>query len=730
MPTPSDFERNIDDVVATFLYEKQHKKPLTLLIGAGCSVSAGIPAAPGVIKHIEEHYKHAYQRVIRSVGTEQPTYNECMSGLSTAERRAMIEGFVQRAQINWAHIAIACLMKAGYVDRVLTFNFDNLLVRACALLDLFPAVYDMTAQRVPIAFGDLPKHSIFYLHGQSSGFRLMNTDEELAKHAPVLGPCFNFHDGGRAWVVAGYSGGTDPIFKKYIEGVHAFTHGLYWIHRQNNSVNQLVRESLFSSNKEAYSVATQDADIFFCELARRLDCFPPEFVAGPFTYFDNLLSNLTPYPLENNDVSLYVPFATHRMVKRAIEEIEDDDDLLKASSLLMSKEYVKVIELWESSSNAAKPALIEVVSRAWLMQGNVISKQATQKTGPEAVELFAAAGEKYAAALAIKPDFHEAHNNWGLALSNQALQKSGSEADLLFDEAGEKYAAALAIKPDYHTALNSWGNALSNQARQKSGPEADALFLEAGEKYAAALAIKPDKHEALYGWGIVLWYQAKQKSGSEADALFVEADAKYAAALAIKPDYHDALYGWGIALSDQAKQKSGSDADALFVEAGEKYAAALAIKPDKHEALNSWGIVLSDQAKNKSGFEADALFAAADEKYAAALAIKPDYHEALNNWGVALTYRTRLQRGNAFDEILNEAATKLNLAESISPGNSSYNLACVSALQEDSDGCHSWLNKAFEYGVLPNRSHLETDSDLDSVRTEPWFVEILAKVKQ
>jgi len=52
--------------------------------------------------------------------------------------------------------------------------------------------------------------------------------------------------------------------------------------------------------------------------------------------------------------------------------------------------------------------------------------------------------------LAIKPDKHEALNNWGLALSGQAKLKEGAEADRLFGEAGERYGAALAIKPDLH----------------------------------------------------------------------------------------------------------------------------------------------------------------------------------------------------------------------------------------------------------------------------------------
>ena len=81
--------------------------------------------------------------------------------------------------------------------------------------------------------------------------------------------------------------------------------------------------------------------------------------------------------------------------------------------------------------------------------------------------MFALAGEKYAAALAVKPDKHEVLNNWGVSLFDQARMKTGEEAYRLFALAGEKYAAALAIKPDKHDTLNNWGIALAAQANTK-----------------------------------------------------------------------------------------------------------------------------------------------------------------------------------------------------------------------------------------------------------------------
>jgi lipoprotein NlpI len=84
------------------------------------------------------------------------------------------------------------------------------------------------------------------------------------------------------------------------------------------------------------------------------------------------------------------------------------------------------------------------------------------------------------------------------------------------------YDAALKIKPDYHEALNNKGLALLDLGRYE-----DAIAA-----YDAALQIKPDTHEALSGKGVALGYLGR----------YEEAIAAHDAALKIKPDYESALY--------------------------------------------------------------------------------------------------------------------------------------------------------------------------------------------
>ncbi|PSN11192.1 hypothetical protein C7293_25260 [filamentous cyanobacterium CCT1] len=178
----------------------------------------------------------------------------------------------------------------------------------------------------------------------------------------------------------------------------------------------------------------------------------------------------------------------------------------------------------------------------------------------------------YDAALAIKPDYHDALNNKGLALSDLG-DKAGAIA--CFD-------AALAIKPDKHEALYNKGNALSDL-----GDKAGAIAC-----YDAALAIKPDYHEALNNKGIAL-----SDLGDKAGAI-----ACYDAALAIKPDLHDALNNKGNALSALGRYEEAIECCDQILSVNSDYFSAWGIRGMAlaslsrfEEALSSYDKALSIQ---------------------------------------------------------------------------------------------------------------------------------------
>jgi tetratricopeptide (TPR) repeat protein len=144
---------------------------------------------------------------------------------------------------------------------------------------------------------------------------------------------------------------------------------------------------------------------------------------------------------------------------------------------------------------------------------------------------FNAAIAAYDQALSLKPDYHQALNNKGVALS--ALGRK--------EEAIAAYDQALSLKPDYHQALyNDKHKALNNKgvALDDLGRKEEAIAA-----YDQALSLKPGYHQALYNKGVALSALSRKE----------EAIAAYDQALNLKPDYHQALYNKACCYSLQGK---------------------------------------------------------------------------------------------------------------------------------------------------------------------------------
>ena len=442
--------RGMDDVVEAVRNAKRHKKSCALLIGAGCSVSAGIPLASGFIEVIKKDWLNAFERAKQKAQPANPTYPICMAELSDAERRDLISDYVDRATINWAHLAIAQLMKDGFVDRVFTTNFDPLVLRACALLGVFPAVYDFAAsQRFKPAY--LPEKAVFHLHGQHTGFVLLHTQEEIAALSTSIAPLFEDAGRGRLWLVVGYSGENDPVFEHLVK-VGRFDERLYWVGYKDNEPALILHDRLLGESKSAFFVKGYDADDFFAVLGQRLGCFPPVFVEKPFSHLKAMLGTVSPYTLPGQAVRIDILETAKALIDRAVRDLEEGPErtTLVAETYLLAGHYDAVLAL---QSTNMSPSIRRAVAWAFTMQAKISHDQAKTKSGAEADALFDQAGQKYDATLKIKPDFHDALYNWGIALFDQAKTKSGVEADALFDQARQKYEAALKIKPDFHEAL-------------------------------------------------------------------------------------------------------------------------------------------------------------------------------------------------------------------------------------------------------------------------------------
>lgn len=561
------------------------------LTGAGMSVSAGIPTANGIIQEIHQKFP---QRFDRMDAKSKWDYYLCMQKLPPSERKRLLSAHLAASKINWAHIALAGMIKANLVKRVVTFNFDNILARACGLLGQYLATYDYgVAPNERTDF--IADPSIVHLHGQGAAQVMKSSVAEAEAHAHKVEPLISDLFSDNHLIVLGYSGRTDhifPLFEKYYTGE---TH-IYWIGHSEEPDEHLT--SLLKQNYCHY-LGGADADRFMIDLAQELYCFPPEVIADPAGHLISELSDITAFPLEKID-------AAKDILGSTIERLRENQGALQLSfvqNAVLQGRPEDIITQNESSLEYGDRKLFESKNdsdiHAWahFSKGYRLSKSSEKA---DDLELLINATAEYSKAVSLKPDFSEALNNWGIVLAKQAwIQQDAS----LFTQAIDKFQRANAIKQDDPGTLNNWGNTLSDLAKMKQD---ENLFVQACEKYQRANQLRPDSAGTFNNWGNSL---ANLASLQQDESLFIQSIEKYERANQRRENHPGTFNNWGNALTNLAKLMQDEE---LFRQAIEKFERANDLSPEDPDTFQNWGNALTNLAKLKQDEE---LFKLAIEKF-------------------------------------------------------------------------------------------------------------------
>ncbi|WP_437621956.1 TPR end-of-group domain-containing protein [Sorangium sp. So ce1151] len=457
MPVPDDLHRSIGDIAAALRDAKERNQPCSVLIGAGCSVSAGIPLALGFVDEVKLRYVAAFRRA------RQEDYPHVMRELDTGPRYRLIAEYVERANLNWAHILLGWLVKNGYIGRILTTNFDNLVLRACSLYGVHPAVYDLAATSTfkPSFVRD---PAVFFLHGQYGGFVQLHTREEVEKNAKLLRPAFENATVKRPWLVVGYSGYNDPVFENLAD-IPEYADGLYWVGYRNQEPSQDVQTRLLSHGRQAYLVAGYDADMFFVELFRELKLDAPPFVTDPFSHLLDVFNTFIPFPLDDRSTKeadithqarAWLSRAQSELVLGQANQIPSGiDERLEARAFKLFAEgnYDGVIELHHPRGRDMTESFRIVLGAAYSKRAKRSDKLACSTTGEQSAELHRCADADYEAAIELRSDDYVALNNWAVSLMDRASRVSGAAADALLKSAEEKLCSANVVNPGHASPL-------------------------------------------------------------------------------------------------------------------------------------------------------------------------------------------------------------------------------------------------------------------------------------
>ncbi len=675
---------SLEKIVTGLKKAKSSGRGCILLTGAGCSVSAGVPDAANWVERIKDGFPKTFSNA------QVKDYHHLVQALTPEERTKNFSETLKSAKINWAHIALAQLMKENFIDRVLTTNFDSLTEKACALLGQFPAIYDGASGNYK-KNDFLEEGSITHLHGQYPGAVDLCTEEGFKALDQSLVPSFKAEDfKDFLWIVVGYGGEKDPVFD-LLKKADRFEQGLYWISFEDAPPSPHVEEDLLSKNKGVVYVQGYNADSFFVTLTRALEIFPPEFVAEPFSHLNRQVQSIAPFPIPGQDrndtvdiirtvsgemenlISQFEPSTKTKASGEKTVSREHQDEvlsILSAQSYLLGGHPDRVLTYRKQYDQTPSLALGELLYWASVVKGDDLLRQFNSKENSEgASSLLSQAAKKYETACEIYSGNSRALFQWGSVLLMLAKQTSGTAAEKLFFQAGEKFQKVVEIDPESYRAWHCLGVSYFERGPLLEEEMAEPMFAKARKCFESALAIREDLPETLFGLGNSMERQARWGKGGSAVQLFSQSMEKFKLGLKFQPGHYEALASWGHILMKMAENMEHEEGDALLAEAQEKFSAAINIKPDFYSAHASMGKVLWMRGARWNVDNAEGFFSQAIEKFEAALSLNSELPDALYGWGSVLFTLGMKSKGEKASRFMEQAVEKYKMVLAIEPKN-------------------------------------------------------------
>ncbi len=697
-------------------------------------MSAGIPGAKELMKQIAEEYPHLLTGLSQE---ERANYGRCMGQLSSAEQRRLLRPHLEKAKINWTHIAIAGMMKANYIARVLTFNFDNVLARACGLAGLYPPTYDF-AVAPSETFQHFGHRAVLHLHGQGHGFEMFNSEERTRLHAQRLHPLLTdtFHN--FPVLVVGYSGQSDAVFAE-MEKIFSGRQRLIWL-SYGEDVPSHVEEFLDKGGHTAQFFGGADSDKVLVELARELDCFPDLF-EDPYGHLLAELEEVAahPFPVDGRGDML-----NGLRAELTEAQIAKHQRGLSIEDRYRQGDWDAVIEQYDPKNSSE----VDFAYWAAINKADAIFEKANAASS---VLLLEQAASIYKLATEIRPNRPEAYNNWAVDLAHWARERDDLER---IKEAISLYEMALEIDPDQEDTLLNIGTALVYLGKISND---SSIINSAISSIKRAIEMNPARHQAHNTLGNALSELAAAEDSSD---FYEDSFRSYKQSLELFPENAVALANWANSLGDLANSNKDRN---LLNEASAKYRASVSLVADDALVYNNWGSDLSrfgedsaDRELLEVGIEKFALSANLDpnkfttwmnfakalvglsglnqdvqtlaqsfDKYRKALALRPNDIRALREWAVAIYRYSNM----ATDKAALIAAIKSYESFESESGFRSFEIA-LSWLKIDELGpAKDRLFACKSTGNLPSLEDLEAHEEIQAIREISWFEDLIERLE-
>jgi tetratricopeptide (TPR) repeat protein len=398
----------------------------------------------------------------------------CRAYKTDIDRRNYIQDVIAEGEASLGYIILSNFIAEGYVETIITTNFDDLVYQACtSYTAVRPVVYSLGGFASEMSsMIDRPK--VIKIHGDFLFSRLKNTEDQLREQDPNMSDqveeILRKYEG---LIVIGYRGSDDSVMRllqKLPDG-----HSLYWCEvsrlidgKPTIELNQNVIELLKAKNGKLVEITSFDR--LMKELLEIVN-FDENIIVKAFEKRqDKLNEELHKFDMVPPDGNNQPPGETEKKEETFSAKIENVFDNIS----LRNKAY----EAWRAKKYDEQ----EKIARR-MIENNpddysgyfnlALAQQSIVKDSDEAEE-------NYRKAIKLNPNYAETYNNLGNLLAQDETQRK---------EAEENYREAIKLNPLYVNAYFNLGNLLAKDETRRD---------EAEENYRKAIKLNPNDAEAYY----------------------------------------------------------------------------------------------------------------------------------------------------------------------------------------------------------------------------------------
>ena len=223
-----------------------------LLLGAGASVSAGVPSAWDVLMELSRRLARqeghalpagpdAPHQWYRNRFEEEPRYDRLIEAFAKtpAERQQLLRQFFEPTDAereaglkrpSTGHKAIAQLVGSGHLRVIVTLNFDRLIEQALRAADIEPTVVATPEDAEGLAPVHTHRALVVHLHGDYlNPASMLNTETELAGYHKPMRRLLRTLLRNYGLIAVGWSGIYDTALRKNIKRTPNPHSTGYWV---------------------------------------------------------------------------------------------------------------------------------------------------------------------------------------------------------------------------------------------------------------------------------------------------------------------------------------------------------------------------------------------------------------------------------------------------------------------------------------------------------------------